>query len=186
MKFAVWCRVAEIEADFIQNRLQILNLHPRRIVRATSLATGTATGDTLLLVERHAKGKWTLDDVKQLSKREIEKQADHTGRVCHANELKAGPAKKPGTHRQHQAGNTDGKEKQDWKHIVRERLECELAFVTHTKANGQHETDQKNDRGDVQHIEVKESAKAVNFKLLDGETRDEYLINLSVVRHRFE
>ena len=124
--------------------------------------------------------------MKQLSERQIEQQADDARGMRHTDELKSRTGEKLRADGQHQTGDADGEQQKDRKDVVCKGLYRKFALVAHSKLYGEHQSGEQNDRGDVQQVEVQETAQAVNVELLNRKSNHEHSIDLRIVRHRFE
>src|SRR5437867_11604560 len=72
--------------------------------------------------------------------------------------------------RKHQTGHAHGEQQQQRKHVVGEGLYGKLAFVAHAQLHRQNETKQHQHCGEVQQIEMKKAAHAVDGELFHGVT----------------
>src|SRR4051794_39226424 len=74
---------AIIEAEFVEHRLQIIHVHLRSITFTASPALRASATVARLLVKRHAQGACALEDVEELSERNVKKQRNHAEHMHH-------------------------------------------------------------------------------------------------------
>ena len=96
---------SEIEAEFIQHGLQIINMQLRGVVSSAAYAAGRPACASCFSIKGDSERKRALNDVKQLPEGKVEQQPDDACGVGHSDELKSGTRQKLRAHGEHAAAD---------------------------------------------------------------------------------
>ena len=177
---------SKIESDLVEYLLEILNVHLRGEVTATTKADGAGPLFACFLIERDTERQRPLHDVEEFAERQIQQQRNHTRRMGHADKRETIASHGFRADGQHQAGHRDGEKQKHRKHIVRKTLNRKFASIAHAKLHRKNQAHNQDNRRDVQQIEMQKSADAVNRKLLDGKSEKKDSIGFGIVGQRFK
>ena len=125
-----------------------------------------------LLVEAHAKLRRALENVEQLSERQIQQREDHGGRVENRQEIIRVALHPRVAGREHQAGYADCEKQHQRQQILPKLLQCDCAVVDHATAECQHDTGDYEERRPDEPVEDRKGSERLNVELLYREPED--------------
>src|SRR6185312_6148756 len=133
---------------------EVIGVHLRSKLLAAAQAVRLRSSFAKVLIELHADLSGTLENMKELSKRQIEKGKYHRYRMQHRQKTVVQSMQQVSGCRQEESRNGNGKQQQQGHHVLRELLHRNRPAIARPAEQREGYACQHHDGGDVQNIEA--------------------------------